>query len=96
MFPRYAQICAGLGRGHHLDRALAAFAEHYVDQNERDYATLKSSRRYRPDRRSVPLSMSGHPADASSPNGPFSPFGYLILIRVDAAIFAAEAGQAAA
>jgi Uncharacterized protein conserved in bacteria (DUF2252) len=32
-----------LGRGVAFDRALASFAEKYADQNERDYASLKTA-----------------------------------------------------
>jgi hypothetical protein len=31
------------GRSNNFDRALATFAEHYADQNERDYALLKAA-----------------------------------------------------
>ena len=36
-----AAIASYLGTGDGFDRAMAAFAETYADQNERDYATLK-------------------------------------------------------
>lgn len=36
-------IAAYLGRGATFDRAVAAFAEAYADQNERDYATVKAA-----------------------------------------------------
>ena len=36
-------IASYLGAGHTFDRALAAFAEAYADQNERDYATVRDA-----------------------------------------------------
>jgi len=36
-------IAAYIGQGDTLDRALAAFAESYADQNERDYAVFKKA-----------------------------------------------------
>jgi uncharacterized protein (DUF2252 family) len=36
-------IAAYLGRGEAFDRALAAFAEAYADQNERDYAEMRAA-----------------------------------------------------
>jgi len=36
-------IAAYLGKGETFDRAMAAFAETYADQSERDYATLKAA-----------------------------------------------------
>jgi hypothetical protein len=38
-----AAIAGYLGSGDAFDRALAAFAEEYADQNERDYAALKQA-----------------------------------------------------
>ena len=38
-----AAIANYLGTSDKFDRALAAFAETYADQNERDYATLKAA-----------------------------------------------------
>jgi Uncharacterized protein conserved in bacteria (DUF2252) len=38
-----AAIASYLGTGDGFDRAMAAFAETYADQNERDYATLKQA-----------------------------------------------------
>jgi uncharacterized protein (DUF2252 family) len=38
-----AAIAGYLGNGDAFDRALAAFAEEYADQNERDYAALKQA-----------------------------------------------------
>jgi hypothetical protein len=38
-----AAIASYLGTSDKFDRAMAAFAETYADQNERDYATLKSA-----------------------------------------------------
>jgi hypothetical protein len=38
-----AAIAGYLGSGATFDRALAAFAETYADQNERDYATLRDA-----------------------------------------------------
>jgi Uncharacterized protein conserved in bacteria (DUF2252) len=32
-----------MGRGDSFDRAMAAFAETYADQNERDYQALKDA-----------------------------------------------------
>jgi hypothetical protein len=36
-------IAAYLGANRAFDRAIAAFAESYADQNERDYAALKEA-----------------------------------------------------
>ena len=36
-------IAAYLGRGDTFDRAIAAFAAAYADQNERDYAALQAA-----------------------------------------------------
>ena len=36
-------IAGYLGRGDRFDRALAAFAESYADQNEQDYATVRAA-----------------------------------------------------
>ena len=36
-------IAAYLGNGDTFDRAIARFAEAYADQNERDYAALKTA-----------------------------------------------------
>jgi hypothetical protein len=36
-------LASYLGGGEGLDRALAAFAELYADQNERDYAALREA-----------------------------------------------------
>ena len=36
-------IAAYLGSGDTFDRALAAFAEAYADQNERDYAAFRAA-----------------------------------------------------
>jgi hypothetical protein len=36
-------IAAYLGSGKSFDNAMAAFAETYADQNERDYAALKQA-----------------------------------------------------
>jgi hypothetical protein len=38
-----AAIAAYLGTGDVFDRAIAAFADTYADQNEKDYATLKQA-----------------------------------------------------
>jgi hypothetical protein len=38
-----AAIASYLGTSDKFDRAMAAFAETYADQNERDYATLKAA-----------------------------------------------------
>lgn len=38
-----AAIASYLGSGDGFDRALAAFAEDYADQNERDYAALRDA-----------------------------------------------------
>jgi hypothetical protein len=36
-------ISSYLGRSDKFDRALATFADHYADQNERGYASLKAA-----------------------------------------------------
>jgi predicted alpha/beta hydrolase len=36
-------IAGYLGKGDSFDRAMAAFAESYADQNERDYAAMKTA-----------------------------------------------------
>ena len=41
-------IASYLGEGDRFDRALAAFAEAYADQNERDYGRARAGRRVRP------------------------------------------------
>jgi Uncharacterized protein conserved in bacteria (DUF2252) len=38
-------ISSYLGAGYNFDRALAAFAESYADQNERDYSALRAAAR---------------------------------------------------
>ena len=38
-------VAAWLGSGKAFDRAVAAFAETYADQNDRDYAVLEEAAR---------------------------------------------------
>jgi hypothetical protein len=54
-----------IGGRANFDRALATFAERYADQNERDFAAVKSGCRRRPDRGSVRLSIVGNPVLSS-------------------------------
>ena len=71
-------IASYLGNGDTFDRAIARFAESYADQNERDYAALKTRRRGRPGARGVrPLATDrGRAASrASMTHGPLDPLG---------------------